>query len=112
MPDVITNVASMVSPPRAGKVQQVAVTTTGANTALNTAFPGKWVFVYCVTGSAYFLFGPSTMSVVDAGASSGATLGKYITAGEGYSFLLDTTDTTISCDSAASATLEISLSGR
>jgi hypothetical protein len=108
----VTNDAAHISPPRSGKVQQVAATTTVATTALDTDFLGKWVSVYVIDGTVKVLFGTSAVTV-DATATSGTTLGKHMTAGEERHYKLAAEDTHIACDCASgTATVEITLAGK
>lgn len=114
MGDVVLNRASEVSPPRSGGTQQISATTTVATTPFNAAFASKWVSIYVISGTVYVLIGPSTVTV-DATASSGATLGKYLAAGEERQYKLEATDTHIACDcpsSPGTAVVEIALSGK
>lgn len=104
--------AAIIPPPRSGQVQRIAADDSASATALDSDFPGKWVSVRVIDGSVYILFGPSTVTV-DATATSGATLGYYMTAGDERYFKLSDIDTHIAKDCpTGTANVQICQAGR
>lgn len=98
--------AAMRRGPESGNGIQIAVTTTSTATALPAHFLECWVQVKCTAGDCRILFGTAT-TVVDATATSGATFGYPIGAGEKEDWELKRGQTHIICDAAVSATIEV-----
>lgn len=97
--------ASNVSPPRAGGVQNVAVTTTGgtAATALASGVIRRFVDVMAIGDDIEFLFGDSTVTV-DFTTSTGQRLAD----GERVPYCLERGDTHVAAESGTgNATLKI-----
>jgi hypothetical protein len=108
----VLNDAAVVAPPRSGCVQRISATTTAATTAIDADLLKKYITIRSISGDAYVLFGGSAVTV-DASATSGATLGKLIAAGEERSFKLEETDTHIACDClAGTAEVELCKAGK
>ena len=98
--------------PRSGAGQQIAYTTTAANTALDTDLPGNFVTVKNLSTAQVVrvLFGNSATTVSYA-ATSGATLGFELAAGETQDWYLTKQDTHIAHDGDGSGNLQIWSSG-
>jgi hypothetical protein len=101
-----------VAPPRDGKGQRIAVTTTGARTALAATVVGVgWLRVKALDANIDFLFGGESVAVPTYGATGSTGVGYTLEAGTWEEFYI-TDDTHISWDADANGTLVLWRAGR
>ncbi len=105
----------MIFPPRELGQQRIAVTTTGARTALAANILGSgWVEVKAMGTEIDFQFGSSntmTIPIKDA-TGSDATVGHSLAAGQSDHVYITSVDTFIAYDAAGNGFLEIRKSGQ
>lgn len=101
-----------VKPPRDNKGQKIAVSTTGARTALASHLLGPgWIRVKAVTANVDILFGNASVAIPVHGATGSTGVGYPILAGTWEEFYI-TNDTYISYDADANGVLAIWRLGR
>ena len=104
--------AADVTPPIAGDVIAITVTTSSASTAIPAGWTNEWITIKAEGGPCYYLFGTAVGVTVDETAASGATCGDFISENERIPFYLDKDRnlTHIAVKKTASATVKLRVS--
>jgi hypothetical protein len=101
-----------VLPPRDNKGQKIAVTTTGARTALASTVVGAgWIRVKAITANVDILFGGAAVAIPTYGATGTTAVGYPIAAGTWEEFYISD-DAYVAWDADASGTLVLWRMGR
>jgi hypothetical protein len=98
--------------PHVSEGQQIAYTTTAANTALNAALPGNWVTVQNLSTAQYvrIQFGNADNAVV-FGGTSGIMLGFELAPGQREDWWVPETSTHIAHDGDGNGNLQLWMAG-